>query len=736
MAVDAAEGGPSQRTNISAWARDGFAGAICSVLSVAYCLSYAALIFAGPLSHWLSYGVALTFMSAAVAAAVVALRSSLPFAVAGPDSGTSAIMAALVAAMIQRLVADGRTTDLLVPTLIAIAMATAITGVLLCMLGFTRAGRAIRFVPFPVIGGFLGATGWLMVTGAVQVITDHKVTFDELEKFVRGLAAAQLAAGIAVAIVLQLLISRSQSAFILPGVLLVAIVGTHIALPVAGISLAEVQAAGWMFRPQPAASLISPWQWAELQAFPWKALPWLAGDMIAVMFVTTITLLLNTTGVEMATRREANIERELKALGIANLATAAFGGVVSCLSLSRTTLNDSLGATGRLSGLTVAAVSAAVLVADPAFLGYIPKFALGGLLFFAGGRLFYRWMVDSARQVLLIDYLSLLAIAVIIIQWGFIAGVLIGILIGCATFALSASRVNAIKFSFDGSEYRSSLDRSSNELALLAKHGREIQGMALQSYLFFGSANRLYEHVKQLLARRPECRFLLFDFRLVTGVDSSATHSFSQIHQAAHELGAKLVLVNVTPAMERAFQASGFAAGDVAVVGDLDRALESCEQAVIDRHWAEGRNVRSLNEWLAEALGSTEYADKLAARCKRLDIETGGVIAKQGEPADSMHFILDGRVGIIVDLGDGRSVRVRSLGAQTTIGEMGLIAGRPRSATIRAEVSSVLYELSIDTYEQIKRDDPALGQALLAYIVAVMGERLNFANRMVGVLQR
>ena len=36
----------------------------------------------------------------------------------------------------------------------------------------------------------------------------------------------------------------------------------------------------------------------------------------------------------------------------------------------------------------------------------------------------------------------------------------------------------------------------------------------------------------------------------------------------------------------------------------------------------------------------------------------------------------------------------------------------------------------------IKRDQPALSQALLAYVVAVMAERLSFANRVVGVLQR
>src|SRR5262249_51958044 len=154
--------------------------------------------------------------------------------------------------------------------------------------------------------------------------------------------------------------------------------------------------------------------------------------------------------------------------------------------------------------------------------------------------------------------------------WGFIAGVLIGILIGCATFAFSASRVNAIKFGFDGSEYRSSLDRSATELTLLGQHGREIQAMVLQSYLFFGSANRLYEHVKQLLAKRAECRFLVFDFRLVTGVDSSAMHSFSQIQQAAAENGAKLVLVGVTPEMEKAFRAleSG---RNLIIAAELDR---------------------------------------------------------------------------------------------------------------------------------------------------------------------
>jgi SulP family sulfate permease len=96
---------------------DVFAGIICSILSIAYCLSYAALIFTGPLEHVLSYGVAVTFLSAAVGGSIVALRSSLPFAVAGPDSNISVVLAALVATVVQGAVAAGR-TDLLEPTLV------------------------------------------------------------------------------------------------------------------------------------------------------------------------------------------------------------------------------------------------------------------------------------------------------------------------------------------------------------------------------------------------------------------------------------------------------------------------------------------------------------------------------------------------------------------------------------------------------------------------------------------
>jgi SulP family sulfate permease len=366
----------------------------------------------------------------------------------------------------------------------------------------------------------------------------------------------------------------------------------------------------------------------------------------------------------------------------------------------------------------------------------MPKAVLAGLLITIAADSMKRWFVDAWRQLAVSEYLALVAIVVIIVGWGFVPGVLIGLVFGCATFAISAGRVNVVKFAFDGSEYRSSHDRGSKELALLAAHGRELQGLTLQSYLFFGSASGLYDRVRVLLAEAPDCRFLLFDFRLVTGMDSSATHSFAQIKRAADTAGARLVLVQLPPSLAGAFVSLRMLTDDILVFPELDHALERCENEIISGHLLEDVEKRSLHDWLHEALRSVPLADKLAAECTRLEFAAGEVIAEQGAPADSMHFVVEGRVGIMVDMGNGRSVRVRSLGRHTTIGEMGLITGHPRSATVLAETRSVAYELSARTFERLKAEHPMLAQALLIYVIDVMAERLSFASRSIGVLRR
>ena len=617
--------------------------------------------------------------------------------------------------------------------LILLPMSGALTGLLLCALGLARGGRAIRFVPYSVIGGFLGATGVLIVLGAIRVIVDRALTFADSAPFFAPHNAMKLAAAAAVAMLLFVRHPRLPSAAVMPGVLLVCAALAYVVITVTGASLSEAVSNGWMFKITASNELDVPYSDA-IGLFSWKHLPVVTADLIAVMFVTAVSTLLNITAIEYETHQEADLNRELNILGVANLCSAAFGGYAGCISVSRSVLSHSIGG-GRLSGVIVAVLCAFVLIIDPALLGYVPKFVLGGLLLYLGGTLIYRWLIASAFRLSRVEYVSLLAIAAIIFEWGFIAGVLSGMVLGCATFALSASRINVIRYNLEGSQIRSSLERSVEELAILAMNGKQIYAMALHSYLFFGSASGLREHVKTLLVRNPECRFLIFDFRLVNGLDSSATHSFTQIKRAADEHGARLVFAHLTPELGKAFRAVHFFTEDVKLVDNLDQGLEDCEDAIIESVQRDHYEGRSLHEWLSEAMGNSEYADVLARQFVRVEVAAGETIARQGAAADALHFILEGRVGILVDAGD-RQMRVRSLSSHTTVGEMGLITGNPRNATIRAETSAVLYALSLNAYELIKLEHPAVALALFGYIVRVMSDRLTFANSMAAVLRR
>src|ERR1700731_3133568 len=261
--------GPKFRTALN----DVLGGGAASVLTVTFGLSYALLIFAGPLAPYLSYGVATTFISSAVLASVIALGSSLPFAIAGPESSTAAMTAILASSLVERLAEPDPSAPILFPVLISLAVSTVLTGIVLCGFGVTRMGRAIRYVPYPVVGEFPGATGCLILLGAVRVITGQRLQLATLDRFANLITLSELAAACAMAVVLYLTWHRSLPPFGLPVILIGGTIAAHVAFRLVGVSSAEAQAIGWTFQPPPPAAFILPWSPKEIGQYPWYTLP-------------------------------------------------------------------------------------------------------------------------------------------------------------------------------------------------------------------------------------------------------------------------------------------------------------------------------------------------------------------------------------------------------------------------------------------------------------------------------
>src|SRR5690606_37777435 len=149
---------------------------------------------------------------------------------------------------------------------------------------------------------------------------------------------------------------------------------------------------------------------------------------------------------------------------------------------------------------------------------------------------------------------------------------------------------------------------SHEQTQTLRKYGNEIQILWLQGYLFFGSANRLLEEAKHRVDAPGAfpVRYVVLDFRLVAGIDSSAIFSFIKLRNFASERGVALIFCGMTPAMVASFRAEGMLSGDdraARLEPNLDLALEAAEDAVLARRQADTAREPAFEQWLARELG-------------------------------------------------------------------------------------------------------------------------------------
>ena len=105
----------------------------------------------------------------------------------------------------------------------------------------------------------------------------------------------------------------------------------------------------------------------------------------------------------------------------------------------------------------------------------------------------------------------------------------------------------------------------------------------------------------------------------------------------------------------------------------------------------------------------------LASELKPSPFVVGDIATRQGEPADSLYILARGHVGIFHDSADGTAParqRLATLHAPAYFGEMGLLTGQPRAATVAAESEVLCYRLGKPGFEAILRSRPELAQAL------------------------
>jgi SulP family sulfate permease len=400
-----------------------------------------------------------------------------------------------------------------------------------------------------------------------------------------------------------------------------------------------------------------------------------------------------------------------------------------------------------------------VLFTGDALLTLFPKPVLGGLLLFLGLDFLVAWVYDAWFKLPRIDYGVVILILTVITLVGFLEGIGLGVVLAVILFVIEYSRINVVRHTLSGATYQSNFQHPRLYQHLLRRKGDWIYILELQGFIFFGTTYNLLKQVRRRInhAQLPAPRFVVLDFRRVNGFDTSAVFSFARMKQLAVAQNIVLVFTHLSPKMQHQLEKEVFRAEDNAVwriFPDLDRGVEWCEAQTIQILESVGitPKTKSTKQRLQDTLPSIDKFDRLLnflaeedteqtavedrpfdmtwliPYMEQMDVQPGYTLIRQGELAPGLYYIATGQVTAQLEQIDGQTMRLRTMGKETVVGEMGLYLGTPASASVIVDQPSTIYFLSTRKLTEMENTVPQITAALHKFMAQHLSQRLLSAN--------
>ena len=717
--------------------RSLLASAIIWLLMASAMPSYAGLIFRGRLDSFFAVGLAIVLISEIVSTVITAFFSSDHATQVVPQSPTAVIQGLVAASVVDAMPAETPPDERFAVVFLVIALSSVLSGVFAALLGVARAGNLIRYIPYPIIGGFMAGLGWLIFNAGFLVLVDIRLSVEALPLLLTGENVARWLPALAFALCILGLRTRIRSALVIPGVIIAALSLFTIWATVLVDDMESITAAGWLL---PNVSNALRWTLPDLSAIA-KISPAViagsAGDVLSLIVVYMLNLFLRASAQEVIVKRDMNLSRECIVNGVANIASAfSGGGIVAYHAPISSSLLHTMRVNGRLAGIILAVMFTLTLLLGSAIFALIPRFIPAGLLMFFGLQFMKEWLLESWSKLPRQDYFIVAIIALATALLGLLPGIALGLVTAIAAFALEYSRMDVIKQEHTGRFFHSNLDRSFAQNQLLQQEGDKILILRLQGFIFFGTAYRIFEHVKARVSRGDSrIQFLILDFQPVRGMDVSTIYDFQKLEKltGAHDID--LLVANTLPHLQKLMIDSEITVSrpdKPAIFDDLDHALEWCENALLEAHDLQAVARIPVMQQLAErAKFGRHELDKLPEYLERIETKAGDTIFKQGDEPDAMYFIESGRVDVLLHGKGQREIRLRSMTAGVVIGEVGFYLGEARSASIVATEAGVLQRLSHESLRRMGSEDPQTATAVHVLIASILSERLSTTNQLV-----
>jgi SulP family sulfate permease len=710
-------------------------GVLCGLMSVALALGNSALLARGDLLPFFIPLASAILFATAVMPIATAFLSTMP----GQVSTTQEISVVALAAVTGAATAafSGDPGSGLLPTiLVTIGLSTLLCGVAMVVLGTLRLGRITRYVPFPVFAGFLAITGWYLITGGLETIIGGHLGLDRLGEFADLGVLLKVGTAIGFVISVELANRRLPSGLALPLGALAAIALFNLAVAALGLSQPELEALGWL-AVVPASGLgWPPVGIDQLGNVDWGAVA--AGLLFApsVVIITTAGAMMNVSGIELDTRRDIDLNAELRSMGAGNMLSGLFGGIPGFPAVSTTMLAERLGAWYRATGVVTGAVAIAALVFAPQVFARVPVPMLGALLIWIGVSLTSDWLVRPIRTLRRSEYAIILVILGVSITAGLPAGIAMGLLTALVLFAVEYARVDGVRFIATGRDLHSR-NITPQRRREMAGRGAAITIIKLAGFIFFGTSDRIAQRIagQAETAGANGAWFAILDFSRVTGVDSSTIHSFERLRRIAERDGFRVVFAGLGPLAQRLI-AGGLdvRTAPFHLAPDLEAALNWAEGELLGAETATPPERVSAQASLVALLADDELAGAVFPYLERLEYRADERLIVQGTAADDILIVESGHGSVLLETKRDGQLALMDFGPGAILGEVAFYGREARSATALARTPVVAFKLSRAALDKVEAEQPAAAAAFHRALGRVLAERLQSANRLIRVL--
>lgn len=717
--------------------RSILASSIIWLLMASAMPSYAELIFGGQLSGYFAVGLAIVLVSEIVAILITGIFSSDHATQVIQQSPTAVIQGLVAASVVEALPAETPPETLFATVFLVIALASVLAGIFVALLGVARVGDLIRYIPYPIIGGFMAGLGWLIFNAGFLVLDGLRLNAASLPVLLEGEILSRWLPALAFALSILALQIRIKSTLVMPGVIIASVSLFYFWATIIVGDLDRITAQGWLL-PNVSNDLV--WTLPDLSVLSEispAVLAASAGDVLTLTVVLALNLFLRASALEIIVNREINLNREFIVNGAANIASSiSGGGVLAYHGPISSSLVETMRVNGRLVCFILAIMFTLTLLIGGALFSLIPRFIPAGLLMYFGLRFMKEWLIESRSKLPRQDYIIVAVIALATALLGILPGIALGMVGAIMAFVLEYSRMEVIKQEYTGRFHRSNLDRSFAQNQLLQREGNKILIFRLQGFIFFGTAYRFYEHVKSRVSRADNLtRFMILDFKSVRGFDVSTIVDFQKLKRLTDESDIELLVSSALPHLQQLMADGAITESreaKPALFDDLDHALEWCESALLKEHNLQEVARVTVAQQLEE---HTSIAGRglrnLQKYLERMETQSGETIFNQGDESDAMYFIESGRVDVLLQVEGERELRLRSMTAGVVIGEVGFYLGKARSASIVVTESGVLQRLSHEALRQMETTDPQTAAAIHVLIASILSDRLATTNRLV-----